>query len=298
MTPFGPLFSDHFTVLCKINLRNSDFEKKRIFTRKIKDIDIAAFKLDIKEKLTEINIQHSDLNFFVTEFSKGLQNVLDRHAPVQSKLVSQKPRCPWLNEDIRAAKRERRRCENRLSKTNTKENREKIGPRKTALISSLDTAKKSHYQCIIADKRTNAKDLFNAFNTLTGSVKPSVYPKAESDKDTADKFVHYFKDKIEKICEKFDRTDEPPVHKPISIPDELVFNKFKFATDLKIEKYILKSPSTTCPLDPIPTDLLKMCIKETLPVIVLLLNRCLETGTMPQPFKEALVIPLLKKRKT
>ena len=74
------------------------------------------------------------------------------------------------------------------------------------------------------------------------------------------------------------------------------FNKFKLLTELEIEKYILKSPSTTCPLDPIPTNLLKICIKEAIPVISQLLNKCLETGTMPQPYKEALVIPLLKKK--
>ena len=33
-----------------------------------------------------------------------------------------------------------------------------------------------------------------------------------------------------------------------------------------------------------------------LPVITQLLNKCLATGKMPRPFKEALVIPLLKKK--
>ena len=58
---------------------------------------------------------------------------------------------------------------------------------------------------------------------------------------------------------------------------------------------INKSPSKSCELDPITTEILK----EALPSIGLLftsvVNESLQTGVFPQDLKEALVKPLLKK---
>ena len=66
----------------------------------------------------------------------------------------------------------------------------------------MDNAKKHHYQRVIDDKHANAKDLFKAFNTLTCGLKPSVYPQAKSDKDIANKFVNFLKEKNEKKIAK------------------------------------------------------------------------------------------------
>ena len=95
----------------------------------------------------------------------------------------------------------------------------------------------------------------------------------------------------------FDTKNETSASETRSFPDDRGFNEFKVQTEDDIAKYILKSPSTTCPLDPFPTDLLKLCLKETLPVIAILINMCLKNGTLPLSFKQALVIPLLKKKK-
>ena len=291
-TTVGPLISDHFTVLCTLNIANSDFDTKQVLTRKIKDMDVNAFKQDITEKMASIDIHNPDINCLVQEVDTCLRNALDEHAPAKSKLVVQKPRSPWITDDIRAAKRERRRIENRLSKDNTKANKDLYRKAKNRVNELLDMAKKLHFQRIIEANRGNSKDLFNTFNALNGAVKASVYPKAESDKDIADQFVKFFKEKIDNISKKFDSV----IYRSENIPDDRVFCSFKLLSEEEIRKYILKSPSTTCLLDPIPTDLLKLCLNETLPTITKLVNRCLETGTMPQHFKEALVIPLLKKK--
>ena len=279
-----------------MNLPESCFEKKRITTRIIKDIDTIAFKQDIRQQMMKIDIQNPDLDCVVAEFSARLKSTLDIHAPEKSKAIAEKPRCPWLTDDIRAAKRERRRLEKQLLKDKTPENIALYRSQRNHVNKLSDIAKKSHYQRAIDEKRSNPKDLFNTFNALTGNVNTPVYPKAESDKDSANNFVNYFKEKIDNISNKFDSRADPLVHKTCDIPDDLAFTQFELLTEQEVERYIRTSPSTTCPLDPIPTDLLKVCMKETLPVITQLLNKCLATGKMPRPFKEALVIPLLKKK--
>ena len=49
-------------------------------------------------------------------------------------------------------------------------------------------------QLAIDEKRVNHNDLFNTFNALTGNIRISVNPKADSDINTAKKFVHSVKD--------------------------------------------------------------------------------------------------------
>ena len=48
-------------------------------------------------------------------------------------------------------------------------------------------------------------------------------------------------------------------------------------------------------LDPIPAHLLKSCSESLIPVITNLINSSLESGIFPDCWKEAVVIPLLKK---
>ena len=58
---------------------------------------------------------------------------------------------------------------------------------------------------------------------------------------------------------------------------------------------IANSKSTSCCLDPIPTPLLKSCIEPLIPVITKIINISLDSGIFPVSWKEAVVIPLLKK---
>src|SRR4029077_12303192 len=51
----------------------------------------------------------------------------------------------------------------------------------------------------------------------------------------------------------------------------------------------------TCPLDPIPTWLLKTCLPSLLHPITAIINLSLLSGSFPTPFKHALVTPILKK---
>ncbi|KAI4873804.1 hypothetical protein NFI96_027428, partial [Prochilodus magdalenae] len=55
------------------------------------------------------------------------------------------------------------------------------------------------------------------------------------------------------------------------------------------------SNPTTCPLDPIPSPLLRSISLDLLPFISSLINSSLSSGCVPQAFKTARVVPILKK---
>ena len=67
------------------------------------------------------------------------------------------------------------------------------------------------------------------------------------------------------------------------------------ATLTEIYKLIFASENKQCPLDSIPTFLLKLCFNELGPIITNLVNLSLSEGIFPSSFKQALVQPLLKK---
>ena len=58
----------------------------------------------------------------------------------------------------------------------------------------------------------------------------------------------------------------------------------------------MKSSSTSCSLDTIPTWLLKKCLDELLPIITKIINKSFQSGQFPDVLKSAQITPLLKKR--
>jgi len=63
----------------------------------------------------------------------------------------------------------------------------------------------------------------------------------------------------------------------------------------QIRKLITDSKSKSCSLDPIPTWLLKDCLDALLPIITEIVNLSLSSATVPEDYKKAIIIPLLKK---
>ena len=70
---------------------------------------------------------------------------------------------------------------------------------------------------------------------------------------------------------------------------------FTPATETEVRTIIMKAPTKSCKLDPLPTWLLKNCLDELVPVITLIINHSMSSGCVPDNMKKAIVTPLLKK---
>ena len=64
--------------------------------------------------------------------------------------------------------------------------------------------------------------------------------------------------------------------------------------ELKI--IVNRSPPTNCDLDPVPTRLLKEQLDCIIPLMVDIVNKSLCCGVFPDCLKQAIVVPLLKKK--
>ncbi len=71
--------------------------------------------------------------------------------------------------------------------------------------------------------------------------------------------------------------------------------QFEPFSETEISSLIKASKKTTCPLDPVPTQLLLELMDILLPVVTQLVNGCLSAGVFPDNLKQALLRPLLKK---
>lgn len=80
------LFSDHFTVLCDLALSKPSPKTEQISHRKLKAIKIEDFKQDLST--SELcNYSPDSLNDLVKCYNDTLSQVLERHAPLRSKVI-------------------------------------------------------------------------------------------------------------------------------------------------------------------------------------------------------------------
>ena len=63
-----------------------------------------------------------------------------------------------------------------------------------------------------------------------------------------------------------------------------------------LEKLVLRAPTKSCLLDPVPTNILKDCLDELLPILSTTINLSLEIRIFPDVWKESVITPLLKKQ--
>ena len=70
---------------------------------------------------------------------------------------------------------------------------------------------------------------------------------------------------------------------------------FAVVSEDDVRKLVMKSETTSCALDSMPTKLVKEYMEELLPLFTHITNLSIATGEFPHEWKTALVVPLLKK---
>ena len=105
--------SDHFIIQRPIGFPRPALSCKELTFRKLKNIDIAEFSADIASSLLCRSV-HWDNNIDALSdcFNMTLTDILDKHAPLKTRIMINRSRIPWFSNDIKQLKRKRRRLEN------------------------------------------------------------------------------------------------------------------------------------------------------------------------------------------
>ena len=105
--------SDHHAVQCTLDSSCPPPIRRKVIFRKINSIDIEEFTRDIQQSSLFTN-KSSDVCALTNQYNELLSDLLDKHAPVRTKTVTQtKPE--WYNSNnLHDMKRQRRRLERRF----------------------------------------------------------------------------------------------------------------------------------------------------------------------------------------
>ena len=176
----------------------------------------------------------------------------------------------------------------------------------------MSTARKEYFSDFISQNSTNQAKLFQSVKTLLCEPCKTPFPPDVSPKILANDFGKFFEQKrFTKpwICSLLGHVgpdvanEEPAVHAPrtaFSMPltqpaVTSLFTSFKPVSEEDVRALITKAPIKCCPLDPIPSSVFAQLLDVLIPVIKTMINLSFETGQFARDWKEALLLPALKK---
>ena len=117
----------------------------------------------------------ADVDSLVEKYNVGLRRTMDRHAPVVTRRVRDRPLAPWMSESVREARRVKRRSERRCRKYRLAISGYIYIKDRKAAGHIREEAKVNFYKSKI-ESAPNSKTLFNVANELMGAPKSKQLP--------------------------------------------------------------------------------------------------------------------------
>ncbi len=292
VTPVSP--SDHYMVMSSVNFQPPPPRPAILRTfRRIKSIDVHNFCNDIVSSAL-ISDPPTTLPELVNCYNTTLSCILNKHAPVISKLITSEKSNPWYTTELRVLKCDRRRCEHQWRARPSSHSLSLLRKATKTYNNALLAAKKLYYSELVASNSGNSKRLWNTINNILHRHHCPSLPASIPASSLAHSFANFFGDKIVNLRAGISSTLTSP-HLPGPVIAPPVFDSFRQATVGEISNIIKHSPDKQCDLDPLPTALLKKCLPVLATTITNIVNLSLSTGDFPPSFKQAIVSPLIKK---
>lgn len=289
------LFSDHFTVIGKLSVTKPCTIKTISTSRKLKAIDQLQLKLDLANTALCLN-PPDDLEELVKCYNDTLKCLLDKHAPLITKVRTVRTSCPWFNKNIHQLKRLRRKAEKKWRLTKLHEDFISFKSKKNQTTKAMNQAKTEYYRNLIRDNIGDQKKLFKAVKSLFKQESELSFHEYPDNTVLANKIGDYFVQKIELIRKELDEEQIPPSqNQDWTHTLNCQLDSFRTLSQNDLHDIIRKSSRKSCILDPLPTPLVIECLDILAPTITKIVNTSLTTGKVPLSWKEAVVHPTQKK---
>ena len=234
------------------------------------------------------------MNYLLEQFNQASKTVLDIHAPQSTRTRTIRPQPKWYNDEIRAEKREQHRLERKWRKNRSITNRKAYMVQHTKVISLIVKAKEHYFKDVLHN--AGARDTFKTLGVLLNK-NSRVLPSSDTPKELCNKFAQFFTDKVAKIRGNIDCDDDISlcVDTGVATVVENELCSFKELDESEVRNIITSSANKSCPLDIIPTWIIKEYIDYVVPSITCIVNSSLSSGVFPQILKQATVTPIIKK---
>jgi hypothetical protein len=287
--------SDHFPIFASLDISKPNIIMKSICHRNLKSININKFMDDVHTATIKIK-DNSVMSDITLEYVRSISAIINRHAPMKQKYIEIRAGAPWFNNDIKHAKTIKRRAERKWLNNKIVENKVALKLVQKVFTKQVRDAKSNYYISKIKESGKNTKKLFRTMNTLISTNTSNTLPTYDDESIMAETFADYFIDKIITIRASLPLINRDTNHSPhFKISCNSQFTSFEPVTELELNRIIMSMSSTTCDLDPLPTNLLKTCITAFVPVLTFIVNMSLSSENMPICLKMAIILPLIKK---
>ena len=156
-------------------------------------------------------------------FNMTLTDILDKHAPLKTRIMINRPRTPWFNDGIKQLKRKRRRLEKKALKTDLPgdwNNYHKVRNQYSALLKSAHV---NYYSNLIDQCAGDSRKLFRVVNSLSREPLETALSEHDDPTKLAHEFGTFLLKKIEIIKEN---------------PDKIKFKSLDFPHPLLLQRRI------------------------------------------------------------
>ena len=270
--------SDHGVVLFKLNSVKPSLSVKTVSYRKYKAINIQDFQSDLAKSALCTNHPNC-LDELVSCYDKTLKATLDKHAPLLTKTVVVRPRVPWFNEEMREAKRERRKAEKKWRKTKNAVDLTILKVKGNAVVSLMNKARKEFYTNFIEENSCDQRKLFKASKGLLNCKPCNAIPPDIDEKQLAENIGNFFVQKVLDIRNRLGNIHSSCEHEtsiPYVAPTVQYIREFDKLTKNDVKSIMQRSSLRSCLLDPMPSWLVNQC-DVLLPVLTTLINTSLQS---------------------
>ena len=285
------LVSDHFVVRCLIRTHRPFRPQKTVSFRKLKSIDLDAFARDLLN-LPLFTDPGGDVLSLLEQYNTGTAQILERHAPLQTRKFTIRPDNPWNTEEVRAARRQSRKLERRFKLSKLAIDKEILIASRDNLRRLIESTKVSYLNTKICESVAK-KSLFGIVDSFLLKKPGLQLPRHDSLPELLEQFGCHFVRKIASIRSSLDEAEldrSPDLRCPVQ-----PLQSFSLVTVDEIVSLVKNCPAKSSPRDPIPTFLLKKLLHVLASPITKIVNMSLSSGVFPDEMKLALVTPLLKK---
>ena len=284
-------FRDHFPIFIKTKALKQQAPRKTVSYRKTKNVSKETLTTALSQTTLFDQGNIATLPELVQRYDSNLSEALDKVAPLHTRTIVHRTQSEWYNDEIRVEKQKRRRAERRWRKSGLQIHRNLYVQQKENVDRLIETAKVAYYRSLISSCESSKK-LYEITGKLLGLKSPVLYPSNRTNSELVEEFNDFFVEKIVRIRNGIIPCPDPTPPMP---QVHTCMESFELVTELQISKLIAASPNKTSELDPMPTQMVKMCADELCPVITRIVNASLTEGLFPEAYKDSTLRPLLKK---
>lgn len=156
--------SDHAMIIVEFDIRKPKPPPKFIYTRRMKGIVMSEFRQDISSMGFDEVLNEDDVNKMAESFTKKIQTLFDKHAPIAKVRVFDKG-YPWMTDVIRVMRDLRDNAFNRAVRTGVESHEKYYKSLRNLTTMSLRNEKKAYYTHYVNKNIKNPKLMWKSFKS-------------------------------------------------------------------------------------------------------------------------------------